>query len=151
MGNLLFYAALVLLGMSVILYCAHHIMRERIDLDIFTHLLKDRNYPVQLIDEDILSKCPVEIDDFNYCWLSAVFRKMTENEISLLRHSIWMGRCGGFALFLSFALFPPIITILAAIVFAVIIVGIYRGMLSVLFVRKTFRRALKIYQEQHKN
>lgn len=148
MLNLLFWAGLMFLGLSVVLFYIHEVLRRKKDLDIFMLLMKDRNYPLNLKDKDIMSQVPVDLDDFNYCWLSIVFRRLTVKEENLANHAKWMGRCGGLALFLSFSALPALLTFLLAIVFANSFVGVYRRLISIIFEVRTFKKAWRLYKAQ---
>lgn len=150
MENLLFFAAIAMLGISVVLFFIQQIVCSGKDLDIFKHLLKDKNYPVEIIDERVLSKYTSGGNDFNLCWVKTVFRKRTTAEETLLHHAKWLGRCGGFGLFLSFSKLPPIFSVLLGIMFALSIVGVYRGFISGFFEMKTFKKAWLLYKTQQK-
>lgn len=150
MGNLLFFAAIAMLGISVVLFFIQQIVCSGKDLDIFKHLLKDKDYPVEAIDEKALARYTAVLDEFNLCWVKIVFRKRTTKEETLLHHAKWLGRCGGFGLFLSFSKLPPILSVLLAIIFALSFVGLYRGFISGFFEMKTFKKAWLLYKTQQK-
>lgn len=147
MGNVLFYGALVLLGISVVLFFLQQIVCSGKDLDIFKKLLKDRNYPVEFAEKSFLYKVEGR-DDFNSCWIKIICRKRTVTEETLLHHAKWMGRCGGFALFLSFSKLSSFLTFLLAILFAFSIVGIYRGFIACFFEIKKYKKAWRLYKSQ---
>ncbi len=148
--DLLFWAGLALLCLSVVLCFIHELVRRKKDIDIFLHLLKDRKYPVELIEKDILLRIPFEVDEFNYCWISTVFRKLSGTEENLSNHAKWMGRCGGFALFLSFASLPAGLALILAVIFGGVLVGIYRHVISMFFEIKTYKKAWFLYKAQKK-
>lgn len=152
MENLLLYGALVLLGISVVLFFIQQIVCAGKNLDIFKHLLKDRNYPVEFAEKILTIKFSEkqsnEKDEFNFCWMKTILRKRTIKEESLLHHAKWTGRCGGLALFLSFSALPAFWSFLLATVFAFSIVGVYRAIIVSFFEIKTFKKAWSLYTQQ---
>lgn len=152
MNDLLLYVAIAMLGISIVLFFIQQIVCAGKNLDIFKHLLKDRNYPVEFAEKILTIKFSEketnERDEFNFCWLKTSCRKRTTKEETLLHHAKWTGRCGGFALFLLFSKLSPFWTILLAIIFAFSLVGLYRAIIVSFFEIKTFKKAWSLYTQQ---
>lgn len=145
MENLLFYAAVVLLAISVISCIVYNVVCWSQNLKLFENLLYDENYPFEVTNSDELAKT-ADIKDFcSRCWAKTSFRSKTEGEKKLENLITGNGLFGGIALFLSFSLVPVIWGVIAGFVLAVLLQYVYRNLIFFIAHIFAWRKARKIY------
>ncbi len=148
MNDLLFYAAVVLLAISVISCIVYNVVYWTNNLRLFESLLFDENYPFEITNETEFAKTS-EIEDFcGRCWAKTAFRHKTEGEKKLDNLITGNGLFGGLALFLYFV--PAVWGVFAGFILAVLLQYVYRNIIFAVGHIVAWRKARRIYWQYQK-
>ena len=148
MNDLLFYAAVVLLAISVISCIVYNVVYWTNNLRLFESLLFDENYPFEITNETEFAKTS-EIEDFcGRCWAKTAFRHKTEGEKKLDNLITGNGLFGGLALFLYFV--PAVWGVFVGFILAVLLQYVYRNIIFAVGHIVAWRKARRIYWQYQK-
>lgn len=148
MNDLLFYAAVVLLAISVISCIVYNVVYWTNNLRLFESLLFDENYPFEITSETEFAKTS-EIEDFcGRCWAKTAFRHKTEGEKKLDNLITGNGLFGGLALFLYFV--PAVWGVFVGFILAVLLQYVYRNIIFAVGHIVAWRKARRIYWQYQK-
>lgn len=148
MNDLLFYAAVVLLAISVISCIVYNVISWKENLKLFENLLHDENYSFEVTNADEFSKA-AEIKDFcSRCWAKTAFRHKTEGEKKLDNLITGNGLFGGLALFLYFV--PAVWGVFVGFILAVLLQYVYRNIIFAVGHIVAWRKARRIYWQYQK-
>ncbi len=150
MNDLLFYAAVVLLAISVISCIVYNVVYWTNNLRLFESLLFDEKYPFEVPEDNYerFAKAAAIKDFCGRCWAKTAFRHKTEGEKKLDNLITGNGLFGGLALFLYFV--PAVWGVFVGFILAVLLQYVYRNIIFAVGHIVAWRTARRIYWQYQK-